>query len=223
MKKILLFIAVSMSSISFAQNTKEVGEFSKLNVYDKIELTLKQGKEFKIELEGANSNDVQIVNKNGRLKVKMSVSNSLQGGDVKAILYYNTLDEIIAEEGAKITSKEQIKSNLLAISAKTGGNVELKVDADKLTIKSYTGGTVNLTGKANVQDILSSAGGFIRNAELSSKQTMVTVNAGGSAEIKASELVDAKTRAGGYIRIYGKPKTINQKTIAGGSITQVDK
>ncbi|MDR0228011.1 MAG: DUF2807 domain-containing protein [Flavobacteriaceae bacterium] len=223
MKKIILFIAVSLSTISFAQNTKEVGEFKRVNVYDKIELTLKHGKEKKIELQGANSGDVQIVNKNGNLKVKMSVSNSLQGGDVKAILYYDTLEEIIAEEGAKIESKDLIKANTLAVSAKTGGNVELKVEVDKLNIKSYTGGTVNLKGKANVQDILSSAGGFIRNAELASNQTMVTVNAGGSAEVKASELVDAKTRAGGYIRIYGKPKTVNQKTIAGGSITQMDK
>ena len=37
----------------------------------------------------------------------------------------------------------------------------------------------------------------------------------------ASDLVDAKVRAGGTILIHGKPKQINQKTIAGGSIEQV--
>ena len=36
----------------------------------------------------------------------------------------------------------------------------------------------------------------------------------------ATDLVDAKTRAGGEIIIYGKPKQINEKKIAGGTIEQ---
>jgi len=34
--------------------------------------------------------------------------------------------------------------------------------------------------------------------------------------------VEAKTRAGGAIKIYGNPKQNIQKTIAGGSIEQVN-
>jgi hypothetical protein len=48
----------------------------------------------------------------------------------------------------------------------------------------------------------------------------VTVNAGGEAEIYATDFVDAKTRAGGSILIYGKTKQINEKRVAGGSIKQ---
>ena len=36
----------------------------------------------------------------------------------------------------------------------------------------------------------------------------------------ATDLVDAKTRAGGEIKIFGKPKQINEKKIAGGTIEQ---
>jgi hypothetical protein len=32
--------------------------------------------------------------------------------------------------------------------------------------------------------------------------------------------MDAKTRAGGTITIYGNPKQINQKSVAGGKIIQ---
>ena len=34
------------------------------------------------------------------------------------------------------------------------------------------------------------------------------------------DLVDAKVRAGGNIMIFGKPKKINQKTVAGGNIKE---
>ena len=40
------------------------------------------------------------------------------------------------------------------------------------------------------------------------------------AQVYATDLVDAKTRAGGEIKIYGKPKQINEKKIAGGTIEQ---
>ena len=40
------------------------------------------------------------------------------------------------------------------------------------------------------------------------------------ADVYATDLVDAKTRAGGEITIYGKPKQINEKKIAGGTIEQ---
>ena len=49
----------------------------------------------------------------------------------------------------------------------------------------------------------------------------MTVNAGGKASVNASDLVDAKTRAGGNIYIYGDPKVINQKNVAGGVIKKV--
>lgn len=223
MRKLVLFIALSISTITFAQNSKDVGDYQKVIIFDKIEVTLKKGKEQKIEIEGTNADDVQVVNKNGVLKVKMNLTNSLQGSGVKAVLYYNELEEVVAEEGAKIGSNEVIKATNLIVNAKTGSTITLKVDVDKLKVKAYTGGTIKLDGKANNQDILSNAGGFIENASLSTKETVVTVNAGGTADVKASDLVDAKTRAGGEIRIYGNPKTVNQKTIAGGNIKQIKK
>jgi hypothetical protein len=45
-------------------------------------------------------------------------------------------------------------------------------------------------------------------------------HAGGEAAIFATNSVDAKVRAGGDITIFGKPKQINKKIIAGGTIEQ---
>ena len=69
-----------------------------------------------------------------------------------------------------------------------------------------------------VQDYFSKVelGNFI------SEQTTISLNAGGNAAIFASEFVDAKVRAGGDIYIYGSPKQINQKTVLGGSIKEMN-
>ena len=39
-------------------------------------------------------------------------------------------------------------------------------------------------------------------------------------QVVFTDFVDAKVRAGGDIVIFGKPKQINQKVIAGGTITE---
>lgn len=218
MKKIALLFIAFYSALGFAQETKEIGEFKKLNVFDKISVTLIPAKETKMEVSGSNIEEVNFVNKNGKLKIKMNAANSLQGSNTKVKLYYTALEEIIAEEGSLIESNEVVKATSLFVSGKTGGEINLKVDAEKLTVRAYTGGTVTLTGKTTTQDILANAGGTVHNQKLSSKQTDVTVNAGGSAKVNASDLVDAKTRAGGEITIYGSPKTVNEKVVMGGSI-----
>jgi len=218
MKKIALLFVAFCGTIGFAQEVKEVGEFKQVNVFDKIELVLIPAKETKIEVSGSNTDDVTFVNKNGNLKIKMNVSKSFQGSNTKVKLYYKELEEIIADEGASIESKDVVKATNLRIHSKAGASVDLKVDAEKLIVRSYTGGTITLTGKTNTQDILANAGGTIYNEKLISKQTEVTVNAGGIAKVNATDLVDAKTRAGGEVIIFGKPKKINEKVVMGGSI-----
>jgi hypothetical protein len=64
------------------------------------------------------------------------------------------------------------------------------------------------------------AGGTLETSKLISKQTTISVNAGGDASIHATDYVDAKVRAGGSILIYGKPKEINQKSVLGGIIKE---
>ncbi|MDM1406889.1 head GIN domain-containing protein [Myroides sp. DF42-4-2] len=218
MKKIVVLFIALCGTIGFAQEVKEVGEFTNVNVFDKIELTLVPSTETKMEVSGSNTKEVTFVNKNGNLKIKMNFSSSFQGGNTQVKLYYKALEEIVAEEGASVDSKEVVKATNLRIHSKTGASVALKVETEKLTVRSYTGGTIALTGKTNTQDILANAGASVYNEKLVSKQTEVTVNAGGTAKVNATDLVDAKTRAGGEVIIFGNPKQINEKVVMGGSI-----
>lgn len=220
MKKIALLFIACCGTIGYAQDLKEVGAFTSVDVFDKIELTLIPAEETKMEVSGSNTDDVIFVNKNGNLKIKMNFSNSFQGSNTQVKLYYKNLEEIIAEEGASIDSKEVVKATNLKIQSKTGASVNLKIEAEKLVVRSYTGGTMTLTGKVNTQDILANAGATVYNEKLVSEQTEVTVNAGGVAKVNATNLVDAKTRAGGEIVIFGNPKKINKKVVMGGSISE---
>ncbi len=63
-------------------------------------------------------------------------------------------------------------------------------------------------------------GGQFDGKSLDTEQTTVNVNAGGSADVNASEYVEAKVKAGGTIKIFGNPKVIDKQTFLGGKILE---
>jgi len=221
MKKIAFMAFLMLSQMNFAQNkTVSLGDFDEVKVFDRISVQLIQGNENKIEISGNKKEDVEIVNKNGELKVRMRLGKLLKGDDISATIYFkNEISSVEASEGSYVSSEATFKAIDFLASAKEGAEVKLNLDVKKLKVKAYSGGIVNVKGKATNQDIIINSGGIVKAKDLATSQTSVAVNAGGEADVNASELVDAKTRAGGNITVYGNPAQVNKKNVIGGNIT----
>jgi len=220
MKKIAFMAFLMLSQMNFAQNkTVSLGDFDEVKVFDRISVQLIQGNENKIEISGNKKEDVEIVNKNGELKVRMRLGKLLKGDDISATIYFkNEISSVEASEGSYVSSEATFKAIDFLASAKEGAEVKLNLDVKKLKVKAYSGGIVNVKGKATNQDIIINSGGIVKAKDLATSQTSVAVNAGGEADVNASDLVDAKTRAGGNITVYGNPAQVNKKNVIGGNI-----
>lgn len=231
MKKIVYSLLL-ISSIAFAQTgtsdselakQKNVGDFTKVTAFDKIDVTLIPSTENKVKLIGKNYNEVELVNKNGELKIRMPLTKILSGETISATVYYTKLEAIEANEGSRIAAKDAILALNFDIICKEGSEIKLtNLQVDRLQVRVSQGSIVTVIGTVKNQDILSNSGGKYDGQDCKTQQTVVTVNAGGMANVYATDLVDAKTRAGGEITIYGKPKQIKEKKIAGGTIEQAD-
>lgn len=221
MKKIVLVAFLMLSQMNFAQDkTVNLGDFDQVKVFDRISALLVQGSENKIEITGKRKDDVEIVNKNGELKVRMKLGKLLKGDDISATIYYTKeINSVEASEGSFVSSEATFKAIDFLASAKEGAEVKLNLDVKKLKLKAYSGGIINVKGKATNQDIIINSGGIVKAKDLETSQTSVAVNAGGEADVNASDLVDAKTRAGGNITVYGNPAQVNKKNVIGGNIT----
>ena len=221
MKKLLIGAAIFIAQMSFGQVTKELGDFDTVKVYDKLSVKLVQSSENKVVIKGARETELEAVNKNGILKIRMPFPKLLSGNDLEVTLYYKHIELIDVNEGAEVTSKETLKSTSFKVSAQEGGKINVDLNVDKLKVSSVSGGEITVTGKADNLDASLGAGGYFLGSKLATSQTKVSVSAGGKADVNASTLVDAKVSAGGSIYIYGKPKQINQKTVLGGKIEEV--
>ena len=171
-----------------------------------------------VQLDGKNAEDVEIVNKNGELKIRMPLTKLLDGETISVTVYYKELTAVEANEGSRIACGDKITATSFDIIAKEGSEVKLILDVDKLSVRAANGSQVSLEGKAKNQDVLVNSGGIYKAKDLISSTIEIACNAGGDAEIFGTYKVDAKVRAGGNITVFGTPKTLGKKIIAGGSI-----
>lgn len=214
-----LVLIVLTSYVSQAQTEKMLGDFNELKVYDRIEVALIKADENKIIIKGKNTEDVVIVNKNGKLKVRMSLEKLFDGDETTVELYYKQIDLIDVNEGAFVGSNEVFNQFEIKFSAQEGGSIKLMVqDITYLEAKALTGGVVRVSGNTKNQDIDLSTGGSFLGKELESETTKVIIRAAGEAHVKATEKVDAKVRAGGSVYIYGNPKLVEENTVFGGKV-----
>ena len=216
----LVYNLFVFSSIAFGQVEKNVGDFTKVTSFDQIDVYLVKSNENKVVIDGKEANEVELVNKSGELKIRMPLEKILGGDHISVTVYFNNLSAVEANEGSRIACGDKIKATSFEIKAKEGSQIRLTLEVGKLNVRVANGSTINLEGSADNQDVLVNSGGIFEAKNFKTNQTVIALNAGGEADIYATDLVEAKVRAGGDITIYGKPKQINQKVIAGGSIEE---
>ncbi|WP_339919273.1 head GIN domain-containing protein [uncultured Flavobacterium sp.] len=220
MKRLLIITFVIVAQMSFGQVTKNLGDFSDIKVFDKLKVELISSSENKAEITGNRESEVEFVNKNGELKIRMPFPKLLSGDDITIKLYFRNIESITATEGSFVSCDTRFKQTIMDLSAKEGAQINIDLDVEKVNVKAVTGGIIELSGKALNQDVVIMSGGNLQSKELHTSQTSINVSAGGNAEIHASTLVDAKVKAGGSIYIYGSPRQINKETLFGGTIVE---
>ena len=210
-----------MSSLCFSQEeiTTRLGDFHTLKTYRGLQVELIQSKQPKVIVEGSKASAVTIKNSNGVLKISMNISNTFSAEEVMVYLHYDKPIHVIdANEGSNIYSDDIIKQDKVTVKSQEAGVIKLHLDVDELKVAVYTGGQINLKGQANNQDVKSNTGGIYKAEELKTKSTKVGAYTGGIADIYATQKVEAMASTGGTITVLGDPEEIDKKESLGGYV-----
>ena len=218
----LVFLLLLTSTLTFAQAIR-LGQFDEIKVFDGIRVTCIPSQADSLVIEGKNKDFVSYKNKNGRLYIRMNVKKRLSGFNTTVALFSSTPLEVIdVNEGAFVSFQDVLFQQSIVFKAQEGAEIDAILDVQKVTTKTVSGGIVNLKGAAVTQEHRVSAGGVVDAATLDSQQVQVSVKAGGSAAVRATELADVRVSFGGSVKVYGEPKKLIQKTAVGGNIALVD-
>ncbi|WP_299130067.1 head GIN domain-containing protein [uncultured Winogradskyella sp.] len=223
MRSIIICVILLVSFTIKAQQTTEkiIGEFKTVKVYDLINLKMIKSNENKVIISGKNRRNVQVINKNGKLKIRMNIEESYDGNDTVVKLYYTSVDVIDANEGAKIVLNDPLKQYEIDLKTQEGGEITAELNTTYANFRAVTGGVINVTGSSKNQDISIYTGGTFNGKNFITEQTEVSVNAAGDAYINASQYADVSVKAGGNVYIYGKPKQVDESRVFGGRIKRM--
>jgi hypothetical protein len=130
---VIIFLLGTFTLLGQSKIDRDLGDFSKVAVYDGINLELVKSDENKVEITGKNTNFVVVKNKNGDLKIRLNLERRFSGDKTKVTLFYKTLYNIISHEGSNVFSKDTIKQADLNLKANTGSTVNIIVALNTLS------------------------------------------------------------------------------------------
>jgi len=229
----LLFVSVLMSSCNVNMFNRVNGnrnvvtadrstsqKFTKIKVSTGLDLYLSQGTKNKVTLEAdENLHDIIITEVNdGVLKI-YSEKSIWQAKARKVYVTVKNLEGLTATSGSDVYTEDVLKVETIKISATSGADIRIALDADIVETSATSGSDIRISGTANNHTSRANSGASIEAYKLISKNATVNVSSGADINIYASESINAKASSGGDIDFKGNPREINKKSSSGGSVS----
>ena len=217
-KTIFIFLLGTISLFSQVEIERDLGEFSKVSVYDGINLELVKSKENKVEISGKNTGYIVVKNKNGDLKIRLNLEKRFAGDNTVVKLFYKTLYNIISHEGANVFSKDVIKQPDLFVKASTGSTQSLVVNLNTLKTTAATGAKIEISGESVFHETTVTTEANINAQILTTVETQAVSNTGGIVDVSASKELKVNSKLGGIINVHKKTDKIIEKISTGGAV-----
>tara|TARA_B100001057_G_scaffold406984_1_gene420642 strand:- start:120 stop:791 length:672 start_codon:yes stop_codon:yes gene_type:complete len=219
MKRLILTLLIIPSLlVSQEEINRNIGEFTKLSIYDGINVELIKSDQNKVEASGENTRFVVVKNKNGNLKIRLNVQKRFSGDRTMVKLYYKNLYSFIAHEGSNLFSKDTIKQADLKIKGHTGSRIDIPVELNSISVTSTAGAKITLRGSSTYLEASSATGSEINARNMVIMDGEVSALSGSMVDVRAETSLEAIARIGGVINIHSKTDRITEKVSLGGSV-----
>lgn len=219
MKRFILTLLIIPSLlVSQEEINRNLGEFTKLSIYDGINVELIKSDENKVEASGENTRFVVVKNKNGNLKIRLNVQKRFSGDRTMVKLYYKNIYSFIAHEGSNIFSKDTLKQADLKIKGHTGSRIDIPVELNSISVTSTAGAKITLRGSSTYLEASSATGSEINARNMVVEDGEVSALSGSMVDVRAETSLEAIARIGGVINVHSKTERITEKVSLGGAV-----
>ena len=219
MKRLIITLLIIPSLLTSQEEiNRNLGEFTKLSIYDGINVELVKSDKNKVEASGENTRFVVVKNKNGNLKIRLNVQKRFSGDRTMVKLYYKNLYSFIAHEGSNIFSKDTIKQADLKIKGHTGSRIDVPVELNSISVTSTAGAKITLRGSSTYLEASSATGSQINARNMVIEDGEVSALSGSMVDVRAQISLEATARIGGVINVHSKTERITEKVSLGGSV-----
>jgi len=219
MKKIIYILAlVVLPNLLSAQTERKIGDFQKLSVYDGINVELIKSDTNRVEINGKNTAYIVVKNKNGDLKIRLSVERRFSGNRTKVSVFYKSLYSVISHEGANVFSKDTINQADLNLKANSGSRQNMIVKLNTLQAAATAGAKINIKGLAKYQELSATTGAEIMVSKVENEEANVVSTTGALIDVSTTKDLKVNSKIGGIINVHTKTEKITEKISVGGAV-----
>jgi hypothetical protein len=219
MKKIIYILALAiLPNLLSAQTERKIGDFQKLSVYDGINVEIIKSDTNKVEITGKNTAYIVVKNKNGDLKIRLSVERRFSGNRTKVSVFYKSLYSIISHEGANVFSKDTINQADLNLKANSGSRQNMILKLNTLQATATAGAKINIKGIAKYQELSATTGAEIMASKVENQEANAVSTTGALIDVATTKDLKVNSKIGGIINVHTKTDKITEKISVGGAV-----
>ncbi len=200
--RVFLAIAALVSfQFAAAQKTIELEPFKRITIGSDIKLDMVKSNQNKLVFNDEETFEVEYNNDD----------NLVLNGEGNATLYYkDDIESITLGSDATLKGKDEIKGKNFQLTAGSDSEVVLNVNVKELQVTAGSDSNVLINGKAKTMVATIGSDGEYNTEKLNVED--VTINMGSDAKgtITATGILTATVASDGSLKVYGKPKTVNE-------------
>jgi hypothetical protein len=202
------------------KETRQVGNFDKINVKGPFDIRLVSGDQGKVSVE-ADNNIIEMVTtevKDGVLNIgpmEGKLFKSSKGNKVIVRVPVNNVSEIALLGSGTVTGKTTLKNNV-KLTLDGSGKIEMALNADNAEAVVLGSGDITVKGTAANFKCLVVGSGMVKAETLEAANVDVTVSGTGNAKVYTVQAITGRITGSGNVAFVGNPKERDLKRTGTG-------
>lgn len=195
-------------------------KFKAINLKGGWEVTLVEADENKLEVEANENLITALKHQVNRKKLLLGTSKNINRADAKKITLYHSenLEDITANSGSSVSSKDKLKQRHLTIEATSGATVDLMIKTRHLKIDASSGSNVKISGKSHDVEANISSKATLNAKKLEVYSASLETSSRGNIRMEVTNELTAKASSSGAIYYYSNPKKVSLDRSSSGTI-----
>jgi hypothetical protein len=219
---LLSSVVAALPAAAQDRETRALTGFNGVAVGGGIELSLRQGEPFNVEVVADDGELDEIVTevRNGKLEIRRRRSSWwFNWGDAGSVnVTMPTLVSLTASGGSDVRSEGTFTSDTVELVASGGSDVTLDVAAGSLEVTASGGSDVRLSGSARSARVQTSGGSDLDARAFTADDADVQSSGGSDLAIGVRNRIVGNASGGSDIRYTGQPSVVQVNSSGGGAV-----
>ena len=217
----LILLSASLPAYAQQTETRPLADFTSVAVGGGIDLFLRQGDRFVVEVSSEDLADIVTEVHTGTLEISRPKRGFFDWGDHGSVrVTLPSLAALTASGGSDVATEGSFSGDKLRLVASGGSDVVIDVSVATLDVQASGGSDVRLSGSARSARVQSSGGSDLNASGLMADEADVNSSGGSDLSIGVRDKIVGNASGGSDVSYTGEPSTVNVNSSGGSDVSR---